>query len=92
MTASQASEPDGWGEFMQRPARYASAAHIRACFDNSIGEDLAGKLGSCARIEDRLSKLLVSRYGLLPQMDSDACGEADGPIVLLPASKIAALV
>ena len=90
MTASQASEPEGWGEFMQRPARYASAAHVRACFNNSIGEDLAASSGPAPASKTAFRSCLPRTTAYRRRRTARRAASATGPSCFCPP-EIAAL-
>jgi hypothetical protein len=85
----QKNEAAAWRSFMLTPGRYAEPAHIRNCFNGAISAELAAKLVACARIEDRLSNLLVARYRLSRWLDLEVCPPKDRTIALLPQAEFA---
>jgi hypothetical protein len=91
MSTPQKSEVAAWRSFMLTPGRYAEPAHIRGCFNGAISAELAAKLVACARIEDRLSSLLVARYRLSRWLDLEACPQKDRAIALLPQAGFAGI-
>jgi hypothetical protein len=89
MSTPQKSEMSVWRSFMLTPGRYAEPAHIRSCFNGAINAQLAAKLVACARIEDRLSSLLIAHHRLSRWLDLEACPERDRAIALLPQAEFA---
>jgi hypothetical protein len=92
MSTPQKNEVSAWRSFMLTPGGYAGPAHIRSCFNGAISEQLAAKLAACARIEDRLSSLLFSRYSLSRWLDLEACPQKDRAIALLRHEEFDGLV
>jgi len=88
MTASKDSAAQDWHNFMLRPARYAEPSHIRGCFNGAISGELAAKLTACARIEERLSKILAARYSLSGRVELETCIEKDRVIALMPSEEL----
>jgi YOP proteins translocation protein K (YscK) len=88
MSTAQKDEVSAWRSFMLTPGRYAEPAHIRNCFNSAISAQLAAKLAACARIEDRLSSLLIARHNLSGWLDLEACPQKDRAIALLPQDEL----
>jgi len=88
-TPQKKSEASAWRSFMLTPGGYAEPSHIRNCFNGAISAQLAAKLVGCARIEDRLSGLLIARYSLSRWLDLEACPQNDRAIALLPQAEFA---
>jgi hypothetical protein len=89
MSTPQTSEVTAWRGFMFTPGRYAEPAHVRSCFNDAISVQLAAKLVACARIEDRLSNLLIAHYRLPRWLDLEACPKKDRAVALLPLAEFA---
>jgi hypothetical protein len=81
-----------WQEFATRPARYADAKRIAACFDNRFGVDLCERLKTCRRLEVRLSEVVLAHYRLATWIPTDACDAADRAIALASAAQLTEMV
>ncbi|TIN06160.1 MAG: hypothetical protein E5Y59_18125, partial [Mesorhizobium sp.] len=57
-----ASSPE-WQTFMSNPAFYADAARLAQCFDGTIGQAACERMLRSQRLHQRLSVLLLDRYG-----------------------------
>jgi hypothetical protein len=91
MSTPDKSEVSAWRSFILTPGRYAEPSHIRNCFNGAINAQLAAKLVACARLDDRLSSLLIAHYRLSRWLDLEACPQKDRTIALLPQAQFASI-
>jgi len=92
-TASESTGADaGWDEFVTQPARYIEPSRLAVCFDNTLGPELCGRLQTSPRLEERLSDLVHSRYGLARDIAAEAVSDTDRSIALASPEQLAELV
>jgi hypothetical protein len=92
-TASANSGADaGWDAFVTQPARYIEPSRLAVCFDGMVDPELCARLKSSLRIEDRLSGLVYSRYGLARTIAAEDVSDTDRSIALASSEQLAELV
>jgi hypothetical protein len=62
------------------------------CFDGMVGPELCGRLKSSSRLEERLSDLVQSRYGLARTIAAVDVSDTDRSIALASSEQLAQLV
>ena len=63
--ASETTVADAvWDAFVTRPALYIEPSRLAVCFDGMANIGLCARLKGSHRLEERLSGLVHSRYGL----------------------------
>ena len=92
-TAGESTGADaGWDAFVTQPARYIEPARLAVCFDGMLGAELCARLQASVRLEERLSGLVHSRYGLARDIAAEAVSDTDRSIALAPPEQLAELV
>lgn len=92
-TASQSTGADaGWDAFVTQPARYIEPSRLAVCFDGLVDSELCGRLMSSSRLEERLSSLVQSRYGLASTIAAEDVSDIDRSIALASSEQLAELV
>jgi hypothetical protein len=92
-TASESAGADaGWDAFMTRPARYIEPSRLAVCFDGVLGPELCARLKSSLRLEERLSDLVHSRYGLAPEIGPEALSDTNRSVALAAPEQLTELV
>ena len=92
-TASESTGADaGWDAFVTQPARYIEPARLAVCFDGMLGAECARGLQASVRLEERLSGLVHSRYGLARDIAAEAVSDTDRSIALASPEQLAELV
>ncbi|RJT41313.1 hypothetical protein D3227_05800 [Mesorhizobium waimense] len=84
--SEQAASPE-WQAFISNPASYADAARLAECFDGTISEAACERMLHSARLHQRLSKVLLERYGLSCAVDEPA-DEVDRAIALSSSEEL----
>ena len=77
---------------MTQPARYIEPSRLAVCFDGMLGVELCARLKVSRRLEERLSDLVYSRYGLARGIAAEAVSDTDRSIALAPPEQLAELV
>ena len=91
-TASQSTGADaGWEAFVTQPALYIEPSRLAVCFDGMVDPELCGRLRSSPRLEERLSNLVHSRYGLAPTIAAGDVSDTDRLIALASSEQLAEL-
>ena len=91
-TASQSTGADaGWDAFVTQPALYIEPSRLAVCFDGMVDPELCGRLRSSPRLEERLSNLVHSRYGLAPTIAAEDVSDTDRSIALASSEQLAEL-
>ena len=91
-TASQRTGADaGWDAFVTQPALYIEPSRLAVCFDGMVDPELCGRLRSSPRLEERLSNLVHSRYGLAPTIAAEDVSDTDRLIALASSEQLAEL-
>ena len=91
-TASESTGADaGWDAFVTQPARYIEPSRLAVCFDGMLGAELCARLKASPRLEERLSGLVHSRYGLR-DITAAAVNDTDRSIALASPEQLAELV
>ncbi|RWH84579.1 MAG: hypothetical protein EOQ86_02275 [Mesorhizobium sp.] len=85
--STQTASPE-WQAFMANPAGYADAARLAQCFDGTIGEAACERMLRSQRLQERLSVLLLDRYGLSGAVSSEPADEMDLAIALSSAEEL----
>ena len=93
-TASQSIGADaGWAAFVTQPALYIEPSRLAVCFDGMVGPELCARLkASSLRLEERLSGLVHSRYGLARAIAAEDVSDTDRSIALASSEQLAELV
>jgi hypothetical protein len=92
-TASQSTGADaGWDAFVTQPALYIEPSRLAVCFDGMVDPELCGRLRSSPRLEERLSDLVHSRYGLARTIAAENVSDADRSIALASSEQLAEVV
>ena len=92
-TASESTGADaGWDAFVTQPALYIEPSRLAVCFDGMVGPELCGRLKASLRLEERLSGLVHSRYGLARTIAADDVSDTDRSIALASSEQLAELV
>jgi YOP proteins translocation protein K (YscK) len=92
-TASESTGADaGWDAFVTQPARYIEPSRLAQCFDNMLGPELCARLKTSLRLEERLSDLVHSRYGLARDIAAEAVSDTDRSIALASPEQLTELV
>jgi hypothetical protein len=74
-TASESIGADaGWDAFVTQPALYIEPSRLAVCFDGMVGPELCARLKASLRLEERLSGLVHSRYGLARAIAAEDVG------------------
>ena len=82
-TAGQSTGADaGWDAFVTQPALYIEPSRLAVCFDGMVDPELCGRLRSSPRLEERLSDLVHSRYGLARTIAAEEVSDTDRWIAL----------
>ena len=93
ITASQSTGADaGWDAFVTRPALYIEPSRLAVCFDGMVDAELCGRLMSTPRLEERLSDLVHSHYGLARTIAAEHVSDTDRSIALAPPEQLVELV
>jgi len=91
-TASESTGADaGWDAFVTQPARYIEPSRLAQCFDGILGPELCERLKASLRLEERLSDLVSSRYGLARDIAVGAVSDTDRPIALASPEQLTEL-
>ena len=92
-TASESAGADaGWDAFITQPARYIEPSRLAMCFDGVLGPELCARLKTSLRLEERLSGLVHSRYGLVRDVAAGAVSDIDRSIALAPPEQLTELL
>ncbi|WOH65177.1 hypothetical protein [Bradyrhizobium sp. BWA-3-5] len=92
-TASQSTGADaGWDAFVAQPALYVEPSRLAACFDGMVDPELCARLQTSRRLEERLSDLIHSRYGLARTIAAEDVSDIDRLIALASSEQLAELV
>ena len=93
ITASESTGTDaGWDAFVTQPALYIEPSRLAVCFDGMVDPELCGRLRSSPRLEERLSDLVHSRYGLARAVATEEVSDTDRLIALASPDQLAELV
>lgn len=91
-TASQiAGAEAGWDAFVTQPALYIEPSRLAVCFDGMVDPELCGRLRSSPRLEERLSGLVQSRYGLARTIAAEDVSDTDRLIALASSEQLVEL-
>lgn len=90
-TASQ-STGAGWDAFVTQPALYIEPSRLAVCFDGMVDSELCMRLKSSPRLEERLSGLVHSRYGLARTIAAEDVSDTDRSIALCSSEQLAEVV
>ncbi len=92
-TASESTGADaGWDAFVTQPALYIEPSRLAVCFDGMVDSELCARLKSSLRLEERLSGLVHSRYGLAHTIAAEDVSDTDRSIALASSEQLAELV
>jgi hypothetical protein len=91
--ASESTGADaGWEAFVTQPALYIEPSRLAVCFDGMVGVELCERLKGSFRLEERLSGLVHSRYGLAHAIAAEDMSDTDRLIALASPEQLAELV
>ena len=91
-TAGQSTGADaGWDAFVTQPALYIEPSRLAVCFDGMVDPELCGRLRSSPRLEERLSDLVHSRYGLARTIAAEEVSDTDRWIALASSEQLVEL-
>ena len=91
--ASESTKADpGWDAFVTQPALYIEPSRLAACFDGMVGPDLCARLRTSLRLEERLSGLVHSRYGLARAIAVEDVSDTDRLIALATPEQLSEVV
>ena len=91
-TASESTGADaGWDAFVTQPALYIEPSRLAVCFDGMVDPELCARLKSSLRLEERLSGLVHSRYGLARTIAAEDVSDTDRSIALASSEQLAEL-
>ena len=82
----------GWDAFVTQPSLYIEPSRLAACFDGMVGPELCTRLKSSLRLEERLSDLVHSRYGLAHAVAAEDVSDIDRSIALRPSEQLVEIV
>ena len=82
----------GWDAFVTQPALYIEPSRLAVCFDGMVDPELCGRLRSSPRLEERLSGLVQSRYGLARTIAAEDVSDIDRSIALAWSEQLMELV
>jgi len=89
-TASE-STGAGWDAFVTQPALYIEPSRLAVCFDGMVDSELCARLKSSLRLEERLSGLVHSRYGLARAIAAEEVSDTDRWIALASSEQLSEL-
>lgn len=81
----------GWDAFVTRPALYIEPSRLAMCFDGMVDTELCARLKTSRRLEERLSRLVHSRYRLGRTVAAEDVGDIDRSIALASSEQLAEL-
>jgi hypothetical protein len=91
--ASESTSADpAWNTFVTQPALYIDPSRLAVCFDGMVGPDLCARLRTSLRLEERLSGLVHSRYGLARAIAAEDVSDTDRLIALASPEQLAEVV
>jgi hypothetical protein len=90
-TASE-STGAGWDAFVTQPALYIEPSRLAVCFDGMVDSELCTRLKASRRLEERLSGLVHSRYGLARAIAAEDVSDTDRSIALASSEQLVELV
>jgi hypothetical protein len=91
-TASESTRAHaGWDAFVTQPALYIEPSRLAVCFDGMVDPELCARLRTSRRLEERLSGLVHSRYGLARTIAADDVSDTDRSIALASSERLAEL-
>ncbi|WKA30061.1 hypothetical protein [Bradyrhizobium roseum] len=91
-TAPESTGVDaGWDAFVTRPALYIEPSRLAMCFDGMVDSELCARLKTSRRLEERLSRLVHSRYRLGRTVAAEDVGDIDRSIALASSEQLAEL-
>jgi hypothetical protein len=79
----------GWHAFVAQPALYIEPSRLALCFDGMVDAELCARLKTSRRLEERLSGLVHSRYGLARSIAIEDVSDADRLIALASSEQLA---
>ena len=92
-TASQSTGAGaGWDAFVTQPALYIEPSRLAVCFDGMVDSELCTRLKSSLRLEERLSGLVHSRYGLARASAAEDVSDTDRSIALCSFEQLSEVV
>jgi hypothetical protein len=93
IAASESTGADaGWDAFVAQPARYIEPSRLAMCFDGMVDAELCARLKTSRRLEERLSRLVHSRYRLGRTIAAGDASDTDRSIALASSEQLAEFV
>ena len=92
MITTSESTGAGWDAFVTQPALYIEPSRLAVCFDGMVDSELCTRLKSSLRLEERLSGLVHSRYGLTRTIAAGDLSDTDRSIALASSEQLAEVV
>jgi len=91
-TAGQSTGADaGWDAFVTQPALYIAPSRLAVCFDGMVDPELCARLMTSRRLEERLSGLVQSCYGLARSIAAEDVSDTDRSIALASSEQLVEL-
>jgi hypothetical protein len=91
--ASESTGADaGWEAFVTQPALYIEPSRLAVCFDGMVSVELCARLKTSLRLEERLSGLVHSRYGLARAVAAEDVSDTDRSIALASPEQLVEVV
>lgn len=91
-TARESTGADaGWDAFVTQPALYIEPSRLAVCFDGMVDSELCARLKTSRRLEERLSRLVHSRYRLSRTVAAEDVSDTDRSIALASSEQLAEL-
>lgn len=81
----------GWDAFVTQPVLYIEPSRLAMCFDGMVDSELCVRLKTSRRLEERLSRLVNSRYRLGRTIAAEDVGDIDRSIALASSEQLAEL-
>ena len=91
MSTASESTGAGWDAFVTQPALYIEPSRLAVCFDGMVDPELCARLRTSRRLEERLSGLVHSRYGMARTIAADDVSDTDRSIALASSERLAEL-
>lgn len=83
--------PAEWNAFMRYPIAYIEPSRLDACFGGYLGAELCERLKGTARLGDRVSAMIIERWGLVPGCNRFLVEDCDRTIALRSAESLCEL-
>lgn len=91
MSTASARADAGWEAFVTQPALYIEPSRLAQCFDGMVDPELCARLKGSLRIEQQLSALVNSCFGLARAIAAEEMSDTDRAIALASSEQLAEL-